>query len=601
MRIPTATYRLQFNYSFGFQEAKKVIPYLQKLGISDIYASPIFKATKGSTHGYDVVEPNELNPDLGTWADFNEMMAERHKYEMGWLQDIVPNHMAFSSENLMLMDVFEYGRGSRFYDFFDIDWNHADKTLRGKVLVPFLGKPLREALAGNEICLQLVPAGFRVKYYEQSWPLSLSSYSTVLLRNLENAHCNSRYRGELKKITELAKQFDSLSNMDFCAKRQRDVGLSLRDEAKQVLWQLFTTCKAASDYLDKCLRLYNKKSSPQSTKLLERLLDEQFFKLVYWKEADKKINYRRFFYLNNYIGLLVEKPYVFEYTHHLILRLAEQGVFTGLRIDHIDGLYNPAQYLTKLQERLGQIYVVVEKILELDESLPAHWPIQGTTGYNFANYVNGLFCRRTNEKEFTAIYEKFIGSLQDYEFILHEKKKLIIQRYMAGDINNLSHLLRKLHGEGSSLDASADAIRKALTDIIAAFPVYRTYVSDKSFTETDRAYIAEALRGAKRAQPKLSDAIDFVGEHLLFGSRKWSNQAVTDSFLNFVMRFQQLTGPAMAKGFEDTLLYCYNRLISLNEVGARPDRFGISIKEFDEFNGRRAGFAPTSFRLIRPL
>jgi len=585
MHIPTAMYRLQFNSSFGFQEAEKVIPYLQKLGLSDIYASPIFKATKGSTHGYDVVDSNELNPELGSGADFNKMMAERKKYEMGWLQDIVPNHMAFSSENLMLMDVFEYGRQSRFWDFFDIDWDHGDKALRGKVLVPFLGKPIQEALASNEICLQLTPAGFRVKYYDHSWPLRLSSYSTVLLRNLEDAHRNSQYKCELKELTELAKQFDSLSNMDFCAQRQRDVG-----EAKRALWQLFTTGELISD----CLGPYNKKSCQQGFGPLERLFDEQFFKLAFWKEADKKINYRRFFYLNNYIGLLMENPRVFEYTHHLILRLAEQGGFTGLRIDHIDGLYNPAQYLRQLQERLGQIYVVVEKILEPDESLPAHWPIQGTTGYNFANYVNGLFCRRANEKEFTAIYEKFIGSLQDYEFILHEKKKLIIQKYMAGDINNLSRLLQKLHGDGSHLDASADATGKALTEIIAAFPVYRTYVSDKSFTEADREYIQEALRGAKRAQPELADAIGLIGEYLLSGGRTPNVRAAMDGFLHFVMKFQQLTGPATAKGFEDTLLYCYNRLISLNEVGARPDRFGISAEEFDKFNSKRANQWPHS-------
>jgi (1->4)-alpha-D-glucan 1-alpha-D-glucosylmutase len=511
MYLPTATYRLQFGPSLGFKDAGAIVPYLHDLGVSDIYASPIFKANKGSTHGYDVTNPNELNPELGSVDDFSALTAKRREYNIGWIQDIVPNHMAYGSDNQMLMDVFENGRNSRYADFFDIDWDHPDKSLKGKILAPYLGKSYSEALANGEIHLEWNESGLAVRYYDICFPLALSSYD----------------RNGLQK----------------------------------------------------------------EMPALEPLLEKQFFKLCFWKKAAEVINYRRFFYLNDFISLKVENPEVFNEIHKLIIDLVRQGVFTGLRIDHIDGLFNPAQYLMRLRRLAGDKYIVVEKILGLDESLPESWPVQGTTGYDFCNYVNGIFVRMESEQVFTDTYQDFLNRPVHYDELLIEKKRMICETYMSGEIDNLVHLL-SIAAQNYKDELNIKNIRQAIIEIICAFNVYRTYINSEGNGDDKKVYMMEAIDGAKNKNPALIDTIDLIGQFLLLDLSETEHIAPTDKILYFIVKFQQLTGPVMAKGFEDTFLYSYNRLTGLNEVGANPNRFGITLDEFHQFNAAKAENSP---------
>ncbi len=589
MRMPTATYRLQLNFSFGFRDAKKIIPYLHALGISDIYASPIFKAKTGSTHGYDIVDPNALNPELGSQADFSEMMAERHKYEMGWLQDIVPNHMAFSSENRLLTDIFENGSKSRFFDFFDIVWDHPDETLRGKVLVPILGRLYDKAIASGKILLEIGAYGLGIRYYEHRLPIALASYSHVLKYNLE--HDKNAASSEFKELLDLCDRFDSLARQPCNDRRDERVR-----GAKMKLQNLYTVKGPVKTHIERALKFFNGQNT-QANKFrpLEVLLGKQHFRLALWKKAGERINYRRFFYLNEFIGLRVEDPEVFEFTHRLILQLAKDGTFTGLRIDHVDGLLDPAKYLKFLRKKLGNAYVIVEKILESEEQLPDYWPIQGTTGYEFANFVNKLFCCEKNEEAFSEIYNQFIDSDTDYNHLLYEKKKLISLKYMRGDVRYLAHLARKcMEAGGRTIKESSQKIEDAIVEIIAAFSVYRTYSNDDTCEGTDKKRIKQAIELAKSKCPELNHTINPIGRYLLYDVHSHRKRPAGKVVLDFVMKFQQLTGPVMAKGFEDTFLYCYNRLVSLNEVGSSPERFGISTETFDKFNRMKASQWPYS-------
>jgi (1->4)-alpha-D-glucan 1-alpha-D-glucosylmutase len=592
MQAPTATYRLQFNPSFDFQKAKSVISYLCELGISDIYASPIFKAVKGSTHGYDVVDPNELNPELGNWEDFAKLMDERQKCKMGWLQDIVPNHMAFNSENKMLMDLFESGKQSPFFNFFDIRWDHPDKELGGKVLVPVLGRLYKKALASGKIQLGLNIDGFYVQYYEFCLPLCLSSYSNILSYGFKKfKFINPPLKSSFKNLDELCDQFDQLAEQPFSESRDKRVR-----KIKKTLWELYSSKKTFRTYIDRILDLYNGKNSmTDKFTPLEALLSRQYFRLALWRKASERINYRRFFYLNEFICLRVENTEVFEFTHRLLLRLAQEGKFTGLRIDHIDGLYNPTDYLSQLRKKLGGTYIVAEKILEDRENLPNRWPIQGTTGYEFANYVNKLFCCKENEKAFSKIYTHFIGKNRNYDNLVYKKKKYIIRKFMSGDVKYLTHLFGKcLEARNIASYATSQNIEDAIIEIIAAFPVYRTYITKDKCTKTDKGYIRKAISLAVTNNPRLKHAINAIGKCLLCEGQRFQGQRNKKSILNFIMKFQQLTGPAMAKGFEDTVLYCYNRLLSLNEVGSQPDCFGISVEEFHKFNSEKAKRWPHS-------
>ncbi|HDH53199.1 MAG TPA: malto-oligosyltrehalose synthase, partial [Nitrospirae bacterium] len=439
MRIPVATYRLQFSPGFGFRQALEIVRYLNELGISDIYASPVFKAKEGSPHGYDVVDLNLLNPDLGSEEDFEELAGELKKYNMGWIQDIVPNHMAFDGENTMLMDVLENGPHSEYFDFFDIEWSHFYESLSNRLLAPFLGRHYSESLDAREIALRYGDNGFYINYYSLKLPLKIESYVRVMTHRLQALR--EKLGDDHPDLVKFLGVLYSLKNLPV-AQEERLGRYSQIQFIKRILWELYNNNDDIEEFINENICIFNgDHDSEDDLTLLDSLLSEQLFRLSFWKVATEELNYRRFFNINGLISLRMEDERVFNGTHSFITNLVKNKKITGLRIDHIDGLYDPTGYLRRLRDKTGEIYIVVEKILEPEEELPSLWAVQGTTGYDFLNYVNGIFCDEKNGREFNRLYYSFTGFKTSYEAMLYEKKKLVIEKDMTGDIDNLTHLL----------------------------------------------------------------------------------------------------------------------------------------------------------------
>ncbi|MFH0813631.1 MAG: malto-oligosyltrehalose synthase [Pseudomonadota bacterium] len=592
MHLPVATYRVQFNPSFGFKSAREIIPYLAALGISDLYASPIFKAKKGSTHGYDIVDPNQLNPELGEFKDFAELTEEVKHHNLSWLQDIVPNHMAFDSENEMLMDVLEFGENSNYFHFFDIDWNHPYENMKGRVLAPLLGKMYGECLEDGEIQLKYDGGMMTINYYNLRFPLRIESYAQVFEQNLDQLE--QRLSGNepvFLKFLGAVGFLKTISSAKEIGGRDYQV-----KHGKRMLCNLYTENPVIKEFIEENISFFNgERGNSESFNALDKLISEQLFRLSFWKVANEEINYRRFFIVNDLISLKVEEEPVLQHTHNLIFRLIREGKFNGLRVDHIDGLYDPLTYLKKLREEVGDIYLVVEKILEVREELPSLWPVQGTTGYDFMNYVNGIFCNQDNVNALSKIYYRFADFHYPYEELLCDKKRLIIGKYLAGNIDYLAQIMKKISSKDRfGADITLYGIRRALVEVMANFPVYRTYLSEGEKNEGDHLYIKEAIRKAKERSPGLLLELNFIEKFLLLQFNSTLTEEDKREWTQLVMNFQQYTGPLMAKGFEDTFLYHYNRLISLNEVGSNPHLFGFSVSEFQEFNGKRAKSFPHS-------
>lgn len=545
MRIPTATYRLQFNHQFGLRDAESIIDCLHRLGISDIYASPLFCATPKSMHGYDSTDPTRLNPELGTDADFQRLIETVHAHQMGWVQDIVPNHMAYSSHNPWLMDVLEYGPSSPFYRFFDIDWQHPDPELNGKVLAPFLGEPLENVIKDGELKITYDVNGFAVNYYDYHFPVRLASVAELVQEMPE------------KTLLPALPTFESFADREKILRLKVELyGLSLQNT------DIHAAIEAFINHVHSDTALFN------------QLMSNQYYRLGFWQTAGEKINYRRFFYINGLISLNIQRPEVFEAVHAVAADWFRKGIITGLRIDHLDGLRYPGRYLRDLRRFFPDLYIVAEKILEKDETIPPQWPLQGTTGYDFANYASAVFCDHRHQAEFIQNYAKFIGYRPDYDQLLYEQKKKVISQHMRGDIDNLVRLLQQTSAFSDQPDDS-DKLADALINLIAAFGVYRTYIADHA--PGHREYLLMAVSQAKQNAPELDGVLQRVQELFLSPDVKQEDE-------EFKTRFRQVTGPAMAKGFEDTLLYIYYPLVSLNEVGSMPEVFGISVQQFHEFN-----------------
>lgn len=583
MNDPVGTYRIQFTPSFDFKSAKDIISYLAELGISHIYASPIFKPRKGSRHGYDVVNPKRLNPELGTREDFEELIEDLEIHGLKWIQDFTPNHMAYDYKNRMLRDVLENGQSSQYFDFFDIEWDHPCRKIRGKLLAPFLEKGYKETLEEGSIRLNYRESGLTVEYHELKFPLKMESYTEVLSSisdklkgKLRTSH--SDYRSFLETLHVLG----NLSSKP--AERDNQVNF-----VKDTLWELYTKNEEFKSLLDRRIEVLNgEKGKTGSFNFLKELLSEQLFVLSFWKIANKKINYRRFFTVNFLICLRMEENNVFQHVHSLLFKLIEQGKIDGLRIDHIDGLYDPTKYLKKLREIADEEYIVVEKILDLNEKLPHFWPVQGTTGYKFLNYVNGSFCVQENEEEFNQIYSRFSGIKKPYKDLLYEKKKLIMDRYMTGDLNNLTRLMHRILKSGKhGKEITFQKLKRGLREVMALLPVYRTYITKERFPPDDKQILRQTLKEARHKKQKLTHTLHFIEKVLLLESEE-RTRGKKEQQLQFIRRWQQFTGPIMAKGLEDTTLYIYNRLLSLNEVGGKPNKFGIPLQEFHDFNKKRA-------------
>lgn len=584
MRIPTATYRIQFTADFGFESAQAITPYLAKLGISDLYASPIFKARSGSTHGYDVVDPTQLNPELGSPEAFAALVQFLQQHQMGWLQDIVPNHMAYDSQNQWLMDILENGPSSNYVEYFDIAWNAPFETKQEPILVPLLGDFYGTCLENAEIQLQYDERGLSVNYYSLRIPLRLESYVTFLSYNLgQLARTLGRKNPIFVRVLGILYTLKNLSP-EIVGKQRQDQS----EFVKGLFWELYTSYPEIQAFIDDNIRIFNgEKGNPESFNLLDGLLSEQFFRLAFWKVGAEEMNYRRFFAVNELISVKVEELKVFNATHELIFKLVNEGKFTGLRIDHIDGLYDPTEYLNRLREKTGDTYITVEKILQPGENLPPVWQIQGTSGYDYMTFINSVFCQTEHQAAFDDLYAD-LARQQPFEELAVEKKQLILDRNLAGDLDNLAVLLKQVSNKYRySNDFTINGLKRALASVLTRFPIYRTYTNADGLLESDRAYIQAVIQTAKEHSPLLQNELNFIEKLLLLEYDSFLNPTEKAQWLYLVMRIQQYTGPLMAKGVEDTALYVYNRLVSLNEVGGNPERFGIPLEELHQFHQTR--------------
>ena len=576
--IPRATYRLQFSSEFQFHHAEKIVPYLQLLGISDIYASPIFKARSGSTHGYDIVDPRQLNPELGTDADFERLIQALHQQNMGWLQDIVPNHMAYSSQNPFLMDLMEHGPDSDYFDFFDVQWEHPYADIQGKILTPLLGDFYGNCLEKGELTLHYDETGLKIHYYDLKLPLRIESYTQLITHDIGRlARTLGRQHPDYIKLLGVLYMLKHAIAETAGQQRQDQVTF-----IKGLLWELHQTNDDIRSFIDHNVKLFNGDvNDPASFDLLDEMLSDQFFRLSYWKVGAEELNYRRFFTVNELISVNVQDREVFQTTHELIQTLVDEGKFTGVRIDHIDGLYNPQQYLEWLRDSLGDIYITVEKILESGEQLPSTWPIAGTSGYNFLNTVNRVFCQPQHGDDFTRIYQHYTGLYDDFETMAEEKKQVIAETNLAGDIENLANHLKSIARRYRyASDFTLNGLRRAITEVLVLFPVYRTYITPAGIADRDRAYVNQVMKTAKQRNPWLVNELDFIHKLVLLDYEDWLTTEEREQWEDFVLRLQQSSGPLTAKGIEDTALYVYNRFLSLNEVGGSPHQFGITVKQF---------------------
>jgi (1->4)-alpha-D-glucan 1-alpha-D-glucosylmutase len=580
MRIPGATYRLQFNQGFRFVDGRDLVPYLSELGITDLYSSPRYKARRGSSHGYDIANPLRVNSELGTEEDFDEMAEKLRHYSMGMLVDTVPNHMAASYENPWWTDVLENGQSSSFAGYFDIDWHpptaKAAWLQDNRVLLPILGDLYGSVLANGQFTLKIEDTGMQVRYYDTRLPLDPKSYGFILARLPETSETAEL----LREIEKLPARDDR--DTDRMMERRRE-----KERIKERLWRAYQSNPELKRSLDEALLAISASADD-----LDALLAQQAYRLAYWKIGYEEINYRRFFDINELVGIRVESPEVFDNRHQRTLELVRSGKITGLRIDHIDGLWDPECYLRRLQSKAGDLYVVVEKILGRDESLPRQWPVAGTTGYEFLNAVNGIFVHGDGLAKVDDTYRRVTGWTLPFAELCYQCNKLVIEQLFRGDMNALAHHLGALaarHREAR--DVRLTELTEALIEVSACLPVYRTYIHSESVDPQDRDYIERtvALARSRRSQERISDAaFDFIRSVLLLEPPPYLRDRIRD-WRDFVMRYQQFTGPVMAKGLEDTATYRYSALLSVNEVGGDPlrEKGPFDLDEFHEYMQRR--------------
>ena len=613
LRIPVSTYRLQFNRSFTFEHAREIVSYLHDLGITDLYCSSYLKAVPGSLHGYDVVDPTQLNPEVGTDAEFRKLVETLRAHRMGQVLDVVPNHMGIGrSANPWWLDVLEHGPGSRYATFFDIDWSPLKPELEDKVLLPILGDLYGTVLENREITLVYEGGLFHVRYGDHRLPISIKSAILILQHRLD-VLVEQSGAGDPQYLQEMLSIMTAMSHLPpggernavRVAERYREKGI-----IKRRLEAVVRENPAVQAFLEENVRLFNgTRGDSRSFDLLDRLLTEQAYWLSYWRVASEEINYRRFFDINELAAIRMEDPAVFRAFHERIFELVQNGEVTGLRIDHVDGLYDPGDYLRRLHEwartalaaesadTQSPLFLVVEKILGKGEPLPESWIVHGTTGYEFLNLVNGLFVDGSKAKALDDAYHRFTGERQSFDDLVYAKKQLIMLASMSSEINVLGYQLNRLsERDRRSRDFTLNSLTHAIREIIACFPVYRTYVTDAAdgVMERDREYIQRAVARAKRRNPALSGLVfDFVRDLLLNRGDDRDRQDHAER-LAFVMKFQQTTSPVTAKGIEDTAFYIYNRLVSLNEVGADPGEVGVSVDTFHKRMRERRAHWPCS-------
>ncbi|MDP3841116.1 MAG: malto-oligosyltrehalose synthase [Oxalobacteraceae bacterium] len=609
--IPRATYRLQFNREFTFTQAEQLIPYLDALGISHCYASPYFKARPGSMHGYDIIDHNAFNPEIGGDSDFDRYVEALQRHGMGQIIDIVPNHMGvMGSDNEWWLEVLENGQSALHAEFFDIDWSPLKEELRGKVLVPVLGDQYGNVLesGGLRLVFDRQRGEFSIWYDEHRFPLDPREYPRITGRNWEQLAAKlGADHPQVLEFQSLNTAFGHLPPRTDLTPEQRAERSRDKEIHKRHLAALCAACGEIALFVQQNVDEFSgDPDNPQSFDLLHQLIKVQAYRFANWRVAADEINYRRFFDVNSLAGLRMEREEVFDATHRLVFDLIASGKVDGVRIDHPDGLYDPLQYLHRLRQGRAStapetdpagvaadhsgLYIVLEKIIASYEHMPAQWPVHGSTGYRFCNVVNGLFVDAANEERMERVYAAFIGERIDFNEQLYRCKKLIMRVVLASELNVLANQLDRIAQlDRHTCDFTANSLRDALIEITACFPVYRTYVTADAVSEDDRNFIGWAISAAKRRSQAADISIfDFVRETLLTSIADGKGQAYRDTVTRFAMKFQQFTGPVMAKGMEDTSFYIYHRLTSLNEVGGDPRTFGITLAAFHAASQDRA-------------
>jgi (1->4)-alpha-D-glucan 1-alpha-D-glucosylmutase len=678
-RIPTATYRLQLGPQLTFADARKIVPYLAALGISDCHLSPFLQPCSEGSHGYDVADHGQLNAALGTEADYRELVETLRSHGMGQIMDVVPNHMGIAgSRNAWWTDVLENGRASACASFFDIEWDPIKPELKDKVLLPMLGDQYGRVLENQELRLEFWDGAFSIRYHDTVLPIAPPTYVGILEWRLDELErtlgANNPHLLELRSIVTALGHLPPQTEQDplRLEERQRE-----KEVVKRRLAALVRESTEVRAFVEDNVRRYNGvKGDARNFDRLDELLVRQAYRPSFWQVAGDEINYRRFFDINELAAIRVEEPVVFGAAHRLVFRLVREGAVTGLRIDHPDGLFAPARYLRDLQRRcfleraryirntekgveeepadwehvmlreLGHriaeheeaaraagasesrgrrgpgllrrwsaarrasrggllraaqamlhrpaqadglarpLHIVIEKILMPDERLPARWPIAGTTGYEFLNAVNGLFVNPAGARGLTATYARFIGARLEFAEVAYQSKRLVLETTMASEIAMLGRRLGRIsERRRSARDFTDRMLTEALREIVACFPVYRTYIAteDAEVTERDRRYVEAAVAEARRRNPSVSASVfEFIRSLLCLDLPAGTTEAERAEVLAFVGRFQQLTGPFTAKGIEDTAFYRYHRLVALNEVGGHPDAFGTSLEEFHQ-------------------
>ncbi|HEU4634762.1 MAG TPA: malto-oligosyltrehalose synthase [Edaphobacter sp.] len=567
-RVPVSTYRLQLYKEFTFDDAVRIADYVRDLGISHVYCSPYLQAAPGSTHGYDVVSHQQVNDELGGVKGHVRFLERLKELQLGQVLDIVPNHMSLGKENRYWWDVLENGASSRYASFFDIDWEPVEERLRDKILVPILGDQYGRVLHQGGIRVARVGIRFQVEAAGETMPVSPQSLPSILGRAAELARS--------KTLSFLAASFGRLPSPQLEDRRKVLAVHSDKEVLYGLLERLCGEEQGVCEGIDKAIEELNSNED-----LLDDFLNQQNYRLAYWKTSGQQLGYRRFFDVNTLVGLRVEREHVFEETHALVLEWVARGVLDGLRVDHPDGLRDPLEYLQRLRDRAPDAWIVAEKILEPGEFLRESWPIQGTTGYDFMNVIGNWLLWPQGLTELTGIYQQFLGpqmaaSLMDYPALVHDKKINVSQEALGSDVNRLTSIFVEIcESNRDQRDYTRAEVRRAIREMAACMDIYRTYVvpGRNEITDEDREHIAAATECAKaRRQDIDAGLFDFMRDVLTMEVKGRRES-------EFVLRFQQFTGPVMAKGVEDTVLYCYNRMVGMNEVGGNPQSNGLSAQE----------------------
>jgi (1->4)-alpha-D-glucan 1-alpha-D-glucosylmutase len=590
--IPLSTYRLQFNRSFTFSQAADLVPYLAELGITHCYASPYLRSRPGSMHGYDIIDHHHLDPEIGTKEEYERFVSALHQHGMGQILDVVPNHMGIlSADNAWWLEVLENGEASTYADFFDIDWYPLKDELQGKVLVPVLGDQYGTVLDRGELKLifDAEKGEFSIFYYQHRFPVNPREYPRILGYDPETLQQQLGAENEnLLELQSLISAFNHLPGREESAPEKRAERLRDKEIHKRRLAALCARSPEIREFTERNIKKINGTPGDSgSFDTLHEVIKAQAYRLAYWRVAADDINYRRFFDVNDLAGLRQENETVFLQTHEFVLQLLREGKIDGLRVDHPDGLYDPRQYFERVQSVEGKggarsYYLVAEKILTGNEQLPETWPIHGTTGYNFSNLVNGLFVDPDSERKLDRVYRAFIGRHANFKELVYECKKLVMDQLLNSELNVLAnHLSRIALADRHTCDFTLKSLRDALIEIIACFPVYRTYVTEQAVSQRDRAYINDAVDCAKEKSSTAETSVyDFIREVLLTSQGQGHPHFYQRSVVHFAMKFQQYTSALVAKGVEDTSFYRYNRLVSLNDVGGDPLQFGLRPEHF---------------------